>query len=153
MRFLPHLFFPKVSSSRANEVRHKEVPEQYAMLKLSFNVKNIQNSLQRHYCRGQIILFWIKFYRRHRWNQKQSSCENNQNNRKRQYGSNRIVLWSKDKMATLLFSSNSSKTEKGWIRSNQISSFVRKIIKTFWKGQYGSSHIVANSNFLKIFET
>ena len=26
------------------------------MSKLSFNIKNIQNSLQRHYCRGQTIL-------------------------------------------------------------------------------------------------
>ena len=26
------------------------------MLKLSFNVKNIQNLLQRHYCRGQTVL-------------------------------------------------------------------------------------------------
>ena len=26
------------------------------MLKLSFNIKNIQNPLQRHYCRGQTVL-------------------------------------------------------------------------------------------------
>ena len=26
------------------------------MLKLSFSIKNIQNPLQRHYCRGQTVL-------------------------------------------------------------------------------------------------
>ena len=129
------------------------------MLKLSFTIKNIQNPLQRHYCRGQTVLSFEQNLIEDRWNQKESFRENNQNNCKRQYRSNCIVFWSKDllwskeKIVTLFFSSNSSKREKGWIISNQISTFVRKMIKTFLKEQYGSNHIVPNSNFLKIFET
>ena len=48
----------------------------------------------------------------------------------------------KRKLLLFFFSSNSSKRAKGWIRSNQITLFVRKMIKTFLKGQYGSNHIV-----------
>ena len=63
------------------------------------------------------------------------------------------ICFDQQRKLLLFFSSNSSKREKGWIRSNQIRFFVRKIIKIFLKGQYTSNHIVPNSNFLKIFET
>ena len=39
-----------------NEVRHKEVAEQYTMLKVSFSINKIQNTLQRQYHRGQTVL-------------------------------------------------------------------------------------------------
>ena len=64
------------------------------MLKVSFSINNIQNTLQRQYHRSQT--------------EKKVFYENHQNNYKRQYGSNYIVLWSKDlvwskvKIATLL---------------------------------------------------
>ena len=49
--------FLKVSSNLAIfEVRHKEVPEQYALLKLSFSFNSIQNPLQRYYRRGQTVI-------------------------------------------------------------------------------------------------
>ena len=63
------------------------------------------------------------------------------------------IWFDQEKISALFFSSNSSNREKGWIRLNQIRSFVKKMNKTFLKGQYGSNHIVPNSNFLKIFET
>ena len=129
------------------------------MLKLSFSIKNIQNPFQRHYCRGQTILSF-----------EQNLIQDTDEIRKKLFTKtikiivkdnisqtvlsfDQDLFWSKDKITTLFFSSNSSKREKGWIRSNQISSFVRKMIKTFLKGQYRSNHIVPNSNFLKIFET
>ena len=67
--------------------------------------------------------------------------KNYQGNYKRQYGSNCVVLWSKylfrskAKVSTLFFNQNSSKRKTCWTRTNQISSFVKKIIKTFMKGQ------------------
>ena len=97
------------------------------MLKLSFNIKNIQNPLQRHYCRGQTVLSFEQNLIEDTEDTDETEKkvrENYQNNCKRQYGSNCIVLWSKDlfrskeKISTMFFSSNSSKREKGWIRSN-----------------------------------
>ena len=94
------------------------------VLKLSFNIKNIRNPLQRHYCRGQTILSF-----------EQNLMEDTDEIKR--YGSNCIVLWSKDlfwskdKVITLFFSSN----------------------KKIDQNVLGSNHIVPNSNFLKIFET
>ena len=94
------------------------------VLKLSFTIKNIRNPLQRHYCRGQTILSF-----------EQNLMEDTDEIKR--YGSNCIVLWSKDlfwskdKIVTLFFSSN-KKNDQNFL---------------------GSNHIVPNSNFLKIFET
>ena len=67
------------------------------MLKVSFSIKNIQNTLQRHYHRGQTILPLEQNVLEDRDEiKKKVFCENHQNNYKRQYGSNCIVLWSKD---------------------------------------------------------
>ena len=43
------------------------------MLKVSFNINNIQNTLQRHYHSGQTVLpLEKKYVRRQKWNQKES---------------------------------------------------------------------------------
>ena len=84
MQFLPHVYFPKVSSSCAkNEVRHKEVTKQYSV-KRSFSIKNIQNPLWRDYHRGQTVLLFEENVLEDRWNQKEFFHENYQNYYKRQ---------------------------------------------------------------------
>ena len=66
------------------------------MLKVSFSINNIQNTLQRDYRRGQTILPLEKNVLVDRDEiKKKVFCENHQSNYKRQYGSNCIVLSSK----------------------------------------------------------
>ena len=62
------------------------------MSKLSFNIKNIQNPLLRHYCRGQTIFSFEQNLIEDTDETKKKVRENHQNNCKRQYGSNFIVL-------------------------------------------------------------
>ena len=65
------------------------------MLKLSFLIKNIQNPLQKHYCRGQTVLSFEQNLIEDTEGTdetKKKVRENHQNNCKRQYGSNCIVL-------------------------------------------------------------
>ena len=63
------------------------------MLKVSFSIKNIQNTLQGHYHRGQTILPLEQNVLEDRDEiKKKVFCENHKNNYKRQYGSNCIVL-------------------------------------------------------------
>ena len=57
MRFLPLVYFQKFQAAvLQNEERHKRYIQWYTMLQLSFSISNIQNTLQRHYCRGQTVL-------------------------------------------------------------------------------------------------
>ena len=63
------------------------------MLKVSFSIKNIQNTLQGHYHEGQTILPLEQNVLEDRDEiKKKVFCENHKNNYKRQYGSNCIVL-------------------------------------------------------------
>ena len=65
------------------------------MLKLSFNIKNIQNPLRRHYCRGQTVLSFEQNLREDTEDTdetKRKVRESNQNNCKRKYGSTCFVL-------------------------------------------------------------
>ena len=63
------------------------------MLKVSFNIKNIQNALQRHYHSGQTVLPLEKNMLEDRNEiKKKVFCEYHQNNYKRQHELNCIVL-------------------------------------------------------------
>ena len=63
------------------------------MLNLSFNIKIIQNPLQRHYYRDETIMpFEKKLIKGTDAIKNQVFCGNHQNNCKRQYGSDCIVL-------------------------------------------------------------
>ena len=80
------------------------------MLKVSFSINNIQNTLQRQYHRGQTVLSLEQNVLEERDEiKKKAFRENHQNNYKRQYMSYCIVVWSKDlfwskvKIDTLLF--------------------------------------------------
>ena len=105
------------------------------MFKISFSINNIQNTLQRHYCRGQTVLSLEQNVLEDRDEiKKKVFRENHQNN----YNSlTRILLWSKDlfwskvKIATFFFNWNSPKRKKCCTRSNQISSFVKKKDQSF----------------------
>ena len=67
------------------------------MLKVSFSINNIQNTLQRDYHRGQTILPLEKNVLVERDEiKKKVFYENHQSNYKRQYRSNCIVFSSKD---------------------------------------------------------
>ena len=57
------------------------------MLKVSFNINNIQNAMQRHYCRVQTVLRLEQNVLEDRDEiKKKVFRENHQNNYKRQYG-------------------------------------------------------------------
>ena len=114
------------------------------MFKISFSINNIQNTLRRHYRRGQTVLSLEQNVLEDRDEiKKKVFRENHQNN----YNSlTRILLWSKDlfwskvKIATFFFNWNSPKRKRCWTRPNQISSFVKKKkkIKALLEGRHGS---------------
>ena len=67
------------------------------LLKLNFDIKNIQNPLQRHYCRGQTILSFEQNLVEYT---DESFVKTIKTVVKYKMGQTVIVVWSKEKVAT-----------------------------------------------------
>ena len=67
------------------------------LLKLNFDIKNIQNPLQRHYCRGQTILSFEQNLVEYT---DESFVKTIKTVVKYNMGQTVIVVWSKEKIAT-----------------------------------------------------
>ena len=136
------------------------------MSKLSFNIKNIQNPLLRHYCRGQTVFSFEQDLIEDTDETKQEVRVNHQNNCKRRYGSNCIVLWSKfigsiekcnaDRKTTIILRTIWAKFcyltfifLNAFEIENSMSLWLN-IIKTLC-GQYESNHIVCIVSCLYCF--